>query len=51
MLASARRGLVDAQNESIETDSRINRPRPERLTLKSKKPETLEKAGDFGPVA
>jgi hypothetical protein len=26
-------------------------PAPERLTLKSKKPETLEKAGDFGPVA
>jgi hypothetical protein len=24
---------------------------PQRLTLKSKKPETLEKAGDFGPVA
>jgi hypothetical protein len=33
MLASARRGLVDAQNESIETDSRINRPRPEERAL------------------
>jgi hypothetical protein len=29
----------------------MQQSRPERLTLKSKKPETLEKAGDFGPVA
>ena len=28
MPASARRGLVDVQNESIETDSRIYRSRP-----------------------
>ena len=33
MPASARRGLVDVQNESIETDSRINRSRPEERAL------------------